>query len=65
MKNVVTSFVIATLVAIFAPHNFKELGAHLTRAGLLLVQMGLALDPPGYDAGWYDAGDKLPPREEA
>jgi hypothetical protein len=65
MKNVVISFLIAACVTIFGPHNVGELGAHITRAGILILRLGLALDPPGYDAGWYEPADDTPAPEEA
>lgn len=68
MKHAIISFIIALCVAVFAPQNLSELGAHITRAAVLMLRFGMALDPPhrheqGYDAG--EEGDLIPYLEQA
>lgn len=68
MKSVVISFVVATAVAIFGPRSLTDVGAHVTRAGILMLQLGLALDPPRASDDWYDPGEgdvPMPYLEEA
>lgn len=68
MKHLLITALVAASVTIFGPHSISEIGVHITRAGILLVELGLALDPPaprrhGYDAGEMD--EPLPYIEQA
>ena len=68
MKHAIISLAIAVCVAVFGPHNLSELGMQITRAGIVIVQIGMTLESPraredGYDAGYDD--NPLPYLEEA
>jgi hypothetical protein len=68
VKHLLLSAMVAAAVTIWGPHSISDIGAHIMRAGILLVQFGLALDPPrphcpGYDAGEMD--EPLPYIEQA
>ena len=68
MKQAIISLAIAVCVAVFGPHNLSELGVQITRAGIIIVQLGMALDQPRAREDWYDAGDNdnpIPYLEEA
>jgi hypothetical protein len=58
MKNIAVTAIVATLVALLAPHTLSELGVQITRAGILIVRLGLLLDrppPAEADADGYDS----------
>ena len=68
MKHAIISLAIAVCVAVLGPHNLSELGMQITRAGILIVRLGMALEPLRAREDWYDAGDNdnpIPYLEEA
>lgn len=68
MKHAIISLAIAVCVAVLGPHNLSELGTQITRAGILIVQLGMALEQPRASEDWYDADDNdnpIPYLEEA
>lgn len=65
LKHFILTTVIATMVAVFGPHNPRELGTLVAGAGVFILRLGLLLDPPGYDAGWDDPSPAKPSTERA
>lgn len=51
MKNAVITVIVAGTVAFFGPRDLRDVATFTIRAGIALVQLGLALYPSGYDAG--------------
>lgn len=51
IKNAFVTIVVAAAVAILAPRDLREAAFLTVRAGISLIQLGLALYPPGHDAG--------------
>ncbi|MFN0217367.1 MAG: hypothetical protein ACKVP4_00990 [Hyphomicrobium sp.] len=51
MKNALITIIIATMVAVLAPRDMSEAARLMIRAGIVLIQIAVRLDPPGYGAG--------------
>jgi len=51
IKNAIITVIVATTVAIVAPRDLRDAATLTVRAGIGLIQLGLALYPQGYDAG--------------
>lgn len=54
LKNVAMTIVVAGVVAVVAPRNVQEVGTLTQRIGVALIQLGLILNPPVYDAAFDD-----------
>lgn len=60
MKHLLLTAVVAASMTIFGPHSISDVGTHITHAGILIVRLGMALDPPRAREDWYDADEDDP-----